>query len=223
MNSFKKEFKIIKNRSNSNFNNTSINTTGGNSQNNIPGILLNNKKLFKKINKNTVTNEDTIIYSRNSCSKNKNCNVKKTINLTTTNEITNPNETITKEGEKKKEAIYKNINTMNNLNTINLNQSTLNNTPTRPKIKQINVFRDKEINKKVTPTNKSKSLKKNKNKNLCKDFSRLDTIELLTKAEIEDPSSVLYFPKKINVKNNVGVFHKIPKLDIVKNFNIFVY
>jgi hypothetical protein len=61
----------------------------------------------------------------------------------------------------------------------------------------------------------AKKTKLIKEKDNSMDLSRMDTFDLLTRAQVDDPKKVLYLPRKVNAKSNLGG-NNIPKLDIVK-------
>lgn len=73
------------------------------------------------------------------------------------------------------------------------------------------------IKKNLSAKSSSTGIKKRiKEKDNSLDLSRLDTLDLITRAQIDDPKKVLYLPNKVNTLNKVdGCGYKIPKLDIV--------
>lgn len=64
----------------------------------------------------------------------------------------------------------------------------------------------------------SKTPIKNKGKPVLKDLCKLDTIELLKRAQLDDPKKVLYLPAKVNTSLGTDQI-KVPKLDIVIIYN----
>jgi hypothetical protein len=66
--------------------------------------------------------------------------------------------------------------------------------------------------------------KKIKEKENSLDYSRLDTLDLISRAQIDDPKKVLYLPNKVNNKSKVeGYGYKIPKLDIVNFTKTYLF
>ncbi len=63
----------------------------------------------------------------------------------------------------------------------------------------------------------SKTPTKKRGKDILKDLYKLDTIELMKRANLDDPKKVLYLPIKVNSSAGVEPF-KVPRLDIVRNF-----